>query len=778
MHTVVVARAPPPPASRPLLPTSAPLPPSPHRPHLPAIAMELHPTILRPALGADHVHRVEAASSRLPVPLAQAMRARLPDLTAADLSSRSLRRRGRGGDGSVDFLGICQSSSSLPPPAAAATDLRGVTEYVQLPSLIPVTQPSALAMARLRLGYQSRSVAAPEAGTTAPVSRRKRRRSRPPPTQQPKPTVADSAAVAAEAEVSEVQPASAGDVTAALREVLPLDSGPDAAPDPPRADDPAADAPPPSGPSTASVVPVPGLPRPTSASASRLLGTSQSKLAAVAGSSRPSSGAARPVPLSRPVSARHIPPAVMAVAGSASHLQSRPQSGSVLRQVSTAAADVDVLPVPVGEESIVAAVPSPSPPPPPPQVASPPLQAPKTLSVYNVLTNHGWQKKLLTQPPSAPAPGIAVEATSVRVLQEMANGGLSGPNLPAMVPLPLSRATRQRYTAPADTPSLRAAYRAAARGQPSGMIGPAASADPDPLPTPPNPAPRSFTIPVARAPHARPHELPAPGDSPVPLPGTRPQRVRALRMHHSALVAATLQPAVNVGAPTGAAAAAAARVRDFHGVPLVVNAINARLVWESIGQREGMVLAVPPGEMAAAEGAVERGEAVEERERPLALPAEVAASDPSLVPATVAVFAVPAMAMGAQAAAATGAGTRSRTSSTQHHPPAPHHHDHDVEVPHRDDTPTPPPPAAAPSPTGAADEDGEVNLHEVHFGPVPPASTPAAASRVATAAAAGAASRIASSSVSRPVTRQRAMVGSALAAAAAGSRPSSRQQPQ
>ncbi|KAJ3355777.1 hypothetical protein GGF32_001839 [Allomyces javanicus] len=128
--------------------------------------------------------------------------------------------------------------------------------------------------------------------------------------------------------------------------------------------------------------------------------------------SRPSS--------SRPVSARprlppHTPPSDLGIDGSGSLLLSRVASAAKARAQSGSAGS----------------------------------HRKRVLHVYDVLTDHGWQK----------------QATSARVLLEMTQPGPPGPVLPSMYPLPLSSAMRSRYTHFTAECAMVSAPRAAVEGK-------------------------------------------------------------------------------------------------------------------------------------------------------------------------------------------------------------------------------------------------------------------------------------------------------------------------
>ncbi|KNE70954.1 hypothetical protein AMAG_15218 [Allomyces macrogynus ATCC 38327] len=120
---------------------------------------------------------------------------------------------------------------------------------------------------------------------------------------------------------------------------------------------------------------------------------------------------------SRPISARprlppHAPPSDLGIDGSGSLLLSRVASAAKARAQSGSAGS----------------------------------HRKRVLHVYDVLTDRGWQKQALPIGPGAPAPQTRLHATSARVLLEMTQPGAPGPVLPSMYPMPLSSATRSRYT--------------------------------------------------------------------------------------------------------------------------------------------------------------------------------------------------------------------------------------------------------------------------------------------------------------------------------------------
>ncbi|KAI9220787.1 hypothetical protein BC828DRAFT_405497 [Blastocladiella britannica] len=163
---------------------------------------------------------------------------------------------------------------------------------------------------------------------------------------------------------------------------------------------------------------------------------------------------------------------------------------------------------------------------------------PPPSQVYNVLTTQGWQKKELAHPPGAPRASTLLAATASRVITEVATPSYPGPTLPAMVALPLSRATRIRYTpgiaqtpahAPTTTPAGAAmAAGAAAAGYP---LGPGAAERVGHWSTP---MPRTRT----RAPPPLPASaLPVAGDMSAKEPGARAALVSKLRQAQARVVA-------------------------------------------------------------------------------------------------------------------------------------------------------------------------------------------------------------------------------------------------
>ncbi|ORZ30083.1 hypothetical protein BCR44DRAFT_1446427 [Catenaria anguillulae PL171] len=225
----------------------------------------------------------------------------------------------------------------------------------------------------------------------------------------------------------------------------------------------------------------------------------------------------------------------------------------------------------------------------------------KPAVMYTVLTGQGWQKMALHQPPPIPTLDTVVQATSTRVLKEMIDPGPPGPSLPAMVPLPISKANRNKLehkmsspSSPRSTVSTTASsgtyqYYSREPTPATAVLGESlfhggTAVDlPHPktakselvhhhVPTAPPPTlPSHWSTPLPPTsrsidPPGYPYPMPPPAIAAVPPPAKRLQRVQDLRSKQQAMIISQL---AHTSPHANSAMTGKVKLVKFMGLPLV-----------------------------------------------------------------------------------------------------------------------------------------------------------------------------------------------------------------